>query len=614
MKLAIVLQHKKASIIIMTFLLALMTTVALLFSPDIRQTVRTLRTTAIVILITLWLFYYYVFTKIKPIRCSSIIVASIFLALLQVLGLIERYTGSVSFIDGNKYKATYSFVLFIGYAVLIYSAFLAFINWVMHQRASLSKSKNNRLTTWFRNKTLLKSMIFILICWLPIIITYYPGVSTFDGMRQINQVFDPAQLNNHHPILTTFIMGGLVKVGRLLAGNNFGLFLAVIYQVFLVSFCFACSISYLNRCKCSVYLQLGLLLFYACMPLWSIVTVMVMKDVSYFAIFLLYTIKLIDFRATEKHRWRDYFLLLLLALLLCFIRKDGLYVVFVSLLVLGFSYRHQMRRRLLSSLVLMMIFVTTVNSILLPKIGIPNGYGNSETREMLSIPFQATARYVKYAGGDVTPAERKAINAVLDYDSIGNRYQATISDQVKETYRLSTTKQDLLTYFQTWFVMAMKHPVVYLDAIIAQTGGYYTVTDSLTADVAGDVRQFDPRTKKWADDRLTFSFADSMQRERELANKLRRIYRYVPLLGELEGGAFYFWLIVLAFLLLLIDKRKQKYVYLSTVATHMLIALLSPVGGSLRYLLPIIATLPFVFILCLVAQGGRHQEGQVSSS
>nr|WP_283163345.1 DUF6020 family protein [Sporolactobacillus mangiferae] len=420
-------------------------------------------------------------------------------------------------------------------------------------------------------------------------------------MRQINQVFDPSQLNNHHPILTTFIMGGLAKAGRLLAGNNFGLFSAALYQILLVSFCFSYSISYLNRFKCSIYLQLGLLFFYACMPLWSIVTMMVMKDVSYFAIFLLYTIKLIDFHLKKEHRKRDYLLLWLLALLVCFIRKDGLYVVFVSLLTLGFSYRHWTRRRLLGALAIIVIFITVINGVLLPKIGIPNGYGNSDTREMLSIPFQATARYVKYAEDDVTPAEKKAINAVLDYRSIGARYTETISDRVKETYRISATKQDLLAYFKTWITMSVKHPVVYLDAIVAQTSGYYTLTDGLRTDVAGNVRQFDPRTKNWADNQLKFSFSDSMQKERELANASREIYRNIPLIGDWEGGALYFWLIVLSFLLLTVTGQKRKTVYLSTVATHMLIALLSPVSGSLRYLLPIIATLPFVFILCLIS-------------
>jgi hypothetical protein len=39
----------------------------------------------------------------------------------------------------------------------------------------------------------------------------------------------------------------------------------------------------------------------------------------------------------------------------------------------------------------------------------------------------------------------------------------------------------------------------------------------------------------------------------------------------------------------------------------MIIALLSAVNGALRYTLPIIATLPIVFILCLIAQ----KEGRI---
>lgn len=51
---------------------------------------------------------------------------------------------------------------------------------------------------------------------------------------------------------------------------------------------------------------------------------------------------------------------------------------------------------------------------ILPMAGVKPG----GKQEMLSIPFQQTARYVKYYGNDVSTEEEKVIRKVLDYDTI----------------------------------------------------------------------------------------------------------------------------------------------------------------------------------------------------
>ena len=51
---------------------------------------------------------------------------------------------------------------------------------------------------------------------------------------------------------------------------------------------------------------------------------------------------------------------------------------------------------------------------------------------MLSIPFQQTARYVKYYGNDVSTEEEKVIRKVLDYDTIERIMIQIFSDPVKE--------------------------------------------------------------------------------------------------------------------------------------------------------------------------------------
>lgn len=67
-------------------------------------------------------------------------------------------------------------------------------------------------------------------------------------------------------------------------------------------------------------------------------------------------------------------------------------------------------------------------------------------KEMLSLPFQQTARYVRDYGDEVTEEEKAAIGQVLDYDKIVKGYMELTSDPVKTTY-----------HAKEWQVMRLGH-------------------------------------------------------------------------------------------------------------------------------------------------------------
>ena len=67
-------------------------------------------------------------------------------------------------------------------------------------------------------------------------------------------------------------------------------------------------------------------------------------------------------------------------------------------------------------------------------------------KEMLSLPFQQTARYVRDYGDEGTEEEKAAIGQVLDYDKIAKGYMELTSDPVKTTY-----------HAKEWQVMRLGH-------------------------------------------------------------------------------------------------------------------------------------------------------------
>lgn len=67
------------------------------------------------------------------------------------------------------------------------------------------------------------------------------------------------------------------------------------------------------------------------------------------------------------------------------------------------------------------------NKVLLPSLEI----ANTSVREMLSVPFQQTARYAKYYGDEISEEDKEIIDKVLGYDDLGERYEPDLSDKVK---------------------------------------------------------------------------------------------------------------------------------------------------------------------------------------
>ena len=60
-------------------------------------------------------------------------------------------------------------------------------------------------------------------------------------------------------------------------------------------------------------------------------------------------------------------------------------------------------------------------------------------QEMLSIPFQQTARYVKYHPKDITLSENAVLSKILDYDKLAKKYEPLSADPVKGYYQRGKT-------------------------------------------------------------------------------------------------------------------------------------------------------------------------------
>lgn len=74
-------------------------------------------------------------------------------------------------------------------------------------------------------------------------------------------------------------------------------------------------------------------------------------------------------------------------------------------------------------------------------------------QEMLSVPFQQTARFVKYYGDELSEEDKEAINHILDYNQLAEKYNPDKSDPVKDTIRKEITKTEWKAYINVYLKM-----------------------------------------------------------------------------------------------------------------------------------------------------------------
>ena len=184
-------------------------------------------------------------------------------------------------------------------------------------------------------------------------------------------------------------------------------------------------------------------------------------------------------------------------------------IVILCILVLGFNYSYG----------------KVLNILEIP---------NTSIREMLSIPFQQTARYVKYHSADVTEKEKKNIDKILNYDTLAERYNPILSDKVKNEYNKYATNDDLKNYFESWLNMLFKHPMTYINATVSNVYGYF-YPDTYRWYV------YNTLNEKLPEAGFDYHFIDTFEIARDLISEYSSVLRDIPIVKLIVNCGFYTW-------------------------------------------------------------------------
>ena len=460
----------------------------------------------------------------------------------------------------------------------------------------INKIKKTKLYKLFLKHPFLFSLIFILICWLPYIISFYPSILSPDPSFQIKQYFkipnkystyvvllDPNVLiTNHHPVIHTLLLGTCVKIGKIINNVNLGFFIYSLIQTLILSSVLAYTIKFMNDLKLSKKYLLFSLVIYSFVPIFPFYAMSAVKDVIFGSLIILYIITIYKLIKCDDIKIKNIVKIIILLILIILFRNNGIHVIVLSFPFLFFIDKKIRKKiKLILIFLVIIIFNYSYNNIILPYFKITP----TSVREMLSIPFQQTARYVKYHDREVTKEEKKAIDKLLNYDTLAKRYKSDISDPVKNEFNRYYKKEDLNKYFRVWFKEFTKHPITYIEATIDNTYGY-----------------FYPLKTRWfiyykyydkvVEDGFDYHYND-LKESRKFLSYYGVSFPYIPVIGLIVNIAFNVWILIFMLVYLIYKKKYKSAIYLIPSYVLILVCIASPVNAYFRY------ALPYVFALML---------------
>lgn len=234
-----------------------------------------------------------------------------------------------------------------------------------------------------------------------------------------------------------------------------------------------------------------------------------------------------------------------------------------------------------------------VFKILFPMLSITPG----SVREMLAVPFQQTARYVKEFAHEVTAEEKDAIAAILNYEKMAEKYEPNNVDSVKATYNEYASGENLADYFDAWFQMFLKHPNIYVQATM---NNYYRYFYPGAIPLSINNSDWSEECMKLTNETmaplgLEFSYPERLREIRTNYEFLRSKLDGLPIYNMLVNPALYVWVIMLCVFYGLKKGNLKVLALLMVPCCMILIRLAGPCNGQYcRYMYPLMVAMPYI--------------------
>jgi len=560
-----------------------------------------------ILLAGLW---YLFFTRVRRVSIGQMIIGLVF-------GVVDYFAAALFAYDTWSYLNgagpwCIAILQMLGRAAVMAMAAALVCRWLetarpegRRMRAFAARMSGGWLGRAYRRRPILFVTGVLLLCWLPYLAIYFPGTVVWDMAEMVAMQYGLRPMTTWHPVFVTWLFSGCVRLGRVFHSDNLGVFCYTLLQAVLLAYVLSRALALVRRLQAGRAFWLGALLFFALTPIFASFAQAVGKDTLYAALVGLLTVQSIEWLRFGRPKAAGVAGFGVTALLVCLTRNNGIYLLVPTALVLVPALRGRARWPAAAALGGAIAVWIAFSSLLVPALGITDATASGA----YSVAFQQSARTLR--DQEVSSAEYAAIDQVLDAANLAALYETNISDPVKYTFKQyglgrGAEEEALKAYRKTWLAMMKEYPLTYWEAFVAGSTGYYAFTPKIDAartyNYQGGMR-FLFETVAAGDDPLDLHTTQiaAFAGARELLAMYARGWRRVPVLELFLFCAAYTWLLIIAAVSLLRQKRARDLAAFLPALMSLIVCVLSPVNDYFRYFLPIVCA--FVPLLALVKRG-----------
>ena len=438
------------------------------------------------------------------------------------------------------------------------------------------------------NKILLICFAVIFAIWFIQLLGLYPGYFNYDADNQW-EMYRNAQVTAHHPVLHTYLVGGLVDLSyRLFNTPEQGCFLYVLLQMLITDFAFVQIIRYLLKRKLPKAFAIGTVVWAAVFPTVVMNVMSVTKDALFTPFLILFVLCVMRaFTETEEFFQKPANMVLwcVYAFFAAILRNNALYIMLPFCVALVILLRKQKAAfALLAAVLAIVLYLGPVTSLITVK-------GVNE-REYLSVPTQQVMRVYHLEKDGLTAEEVKSIEGAFEDEAL-NGYYPKIADVAKRCLKQDLYESDRAGMLRFWAKLGTEYPQDYIDAFLIGNAGFWYPFMTLALMPNGDEGYYVCHSYPPVQDKSLFS----------------PIYKYYlhyeanglvcsnPLTMWLLAPGTYFWICLYTFIILWYRRKKEAIAFVPVLLIW-LTFLLGPVAlvryvGFLYCMIPLEAGLVF---------------------
>lgn len=508
-------------------------------------------------------------------------IVSIILAFLTIIYYPYQLVGTISLLYCSGFQIVKTIFFMSGYFCFFNIAISAFY-FYLEQKITEPICKTN-VGYW-------KTAGKLAILWFPHIIVKYPGAYCPDSASQLQQGLGLITFTSHHPPFHTFMIKVCILIGdKLFHSYNVGSFLFIFLQYLTMVLVFGHTIYYLEKRGMPNIVRWSMWIIYCVCPLIIGFMGIVLKDVIYSVFCLAFVNSCIMYLDDGRQLNRKNMIALVVSGTLTILtRNNGKEVIYPTLFIISIVTILQNRKNIKQVLKAGVVFILPIavsmiiSGVLVSHYNIVQG----SIAEALSFPFQQTARTVLEHSDEIPSEEKEAIDRILHYDTLAERYSAGCSDPVKIMYNNASTRSDLLAYIKVWLKQFTRYPMTYFEATLNQNYRIFCLLKTRKPHYYHDAGVL-------YEDQVLISENVFLERIDETFSLFYENLQNLPIVNFLSNVSF--WCVMLLILTVFAWHKKEYDYYIALLPLWLTIVcvILGPLTSA-RYLCPVVYSIPFL--------------------